>query len=84
MMKMDRTEYISKIVERQKQLSEILGVSGHEEKVVEFIKNEVKDVMDELWVDGHGNLLGVMKGESDEAILLDARILLMVPSYPAK
>ncbi len=71
-MKMDQIEYISKIVERQKNLTEILGVSGHEEKVVEFIKSEIKDVMDELWIDNTGNLLGVMKGDSEEAILLDA------------
>jgi tetrahedral aminopeptidase len=69
---MDKEKYISEIVERQRNLTEILGVSGHEEKVVEFIRNEVKDVMDELWVDGNGNLLGVMKGESEDAILLDA------------
>ncbi|MHA1111406.1 MAG: M42 family metallopeptidase [Promethearchaeota archaeon] len=68
---MNKEDYITKIVERQKQLTEILGVSGHEEKVVEFIKNEIKDVMDELWVDSNGNLLGVMKGESEDAILLD-------------
>jgi putative aminopeptidase FrvX len=71
-MIMDRTEYISKIVERQRKLSEILGVSGSEEKVVEFIQEEVNDVMDELWVDNNGNLIGIMKGESEDAILLDA------------
>ncbi|MBN2156861.1 MAG: M42 family metallopeptidase [Candidatus Lokiarchaeota archaeon] len=69
---MEREEYISKIVERQKQLSEILGVSGHEEKVVEFIQNEVKDIMNELWVDVNGNLIGIMKGESEDGVLLDA------------
>lgn len=69
---MEKEEYVLKIIERQKRLSEILGVSGHEEKVVEFIQNEVKDVMDELWVDENGNLLGVMKGESEDAILIDA------------
>jgi len=36
------------LVERQKQLTEILGVSGHEEKVVEFIKNELLKLSSDL------------------------------------
>jgi len=72
MMDMTQTDYIAKIVERQRHLSELFGVSGHEEKVVDFIRNEVKDVMDELWVDPNGSIIGIMKGESEEAILLDS------------
>jgi len=72
-MNVSDTSYERKIIERQRRLSELLGVSGNEEKVVNSIKNEVKDVLDELWIDDTGNLLGVIKGPADSpAILLDA------------
>src|SRR5271157_310592 len=65
------------IVDRQRRLSDILGVSGHEEKVVEEIIGEIEGVVDKYWIDKMGNLLGVMNATSehaanDSAILLDA------------
>ncbi len=66
-------KYKKQIITRQKQLSEILGVSGHEEKVVDFLINEIESYVDKYWVDVTGNLLAVIQGPSDApAILLDA------------
>ncbi|TXT60155.1 MAG: putative enzyme [Promethearchaeota archaeon] len=71
-MNNDKT-YEAMVIERQKNLSKLLGVSGNEEKVVKFIIEEVKDTLDDYWVDDTGNLLGVIKGPSKSpAILLDA------------
>ncbi|GAG91609.1 unnamed protein product [marine sediment metagenome] len=66
-------EYENLIVERQKRLTEILGVSGFEDKVVSAIIEEIKDVVDEYWINSNGSLLAVMKGKDEQsAVLLDA------------
>ena len=64
--------YKQKIVERQRRLSEILGVPGHEENVVKDIIEEIKPVVDKYWVNPNGSLMAVIRGKSDSAILLDA------------
>lgn len=70
---MSESDYVSRIVNRQKVLSEILGVSGNEEKVVKQIIEEIKPYVDNYWVDATGNLLAVIEGPpGSPAILLDA------------
>ncbi|MHA1912530.1 MAG: M42 family metallopeptidase [Candidatus Kariarchaeaceae archaeon] len=70
---MSTNEYESQIIARQKILSEILGVSGSEEKVVKQIIVEIKPYVDNYWVDETGNLLAVIEGPpGSSAILLDA------------
>lgn len=71
------SSYTRQIIDRQRRLSEILGVSGHEEKVTATIAQEIEGVVDKFWVDNLGNLLAVMfaTGENTRdlpAILLDA------------
>ncbi|MFX0169681.1 MAG: M42 family metallopeptidase [Candidatus Hodarchaeota archaeon] len=58
-----------------KELSEIIGISGHESNVREFIQGEIEDFVDDIWVDPLGNLLAVQKGLKDHPrILLDAHV----------
>ena len=38
-------------------LTQANGVSGNEEAVCEIIKNEIKDYVDEIKIDGLGNLI---------------------------
>ena len=65
-------EYEKGIIERQRRLSEALGVSGHEEKVVEILIEEIEPYVDKYWVDVTGNLLAVIEGPAGSpAILLD-------------
>ncbi len=45
------------------ELCNISGVSGNEEKVCEFIQNEIKDHVDTLKVDSMGNLIVFKKGK---------------------
>ncbi|MHA1724429.1 MAG: M42 family metallopeptidase [Promethearchaeota archaeon] len=64
-----------RVIERQKQLSEILGVSGREEKVVQFIIGEIEQYVDEYWIDANGNLMAVINGPKESpALLLDAHV----------
>ena len=45
-----------------KELTELKGVSGFEDDVREYIKEKIKDKVDELFVDRMGNLIALKKG----------------------
>ena len=66
---------LNSLKQTQRELSEIIGVSGHEAPVVDYIKAQIKGLVDKMWVDPLGSLLVVKKGENPtEKILLDAHI----------
>ncbi len=58
----------------QKELSEIIGVSGYETPVVKFIQSQLENLeVDKMWVDPLGSLLVVIEGqEGKNRIMLDA------------
>jgi tetrahedral aminopeptidase len=61
----------------QQELSSLLGVSGYEDDVSDFIIHLIneKNLADKAWKDKLGNVLVVKKGENDqERILFDAHI----------
>ncbi|MCX7654854.1 MAG: M42 family metallopeptidase [Fervidobacterium sp.] len=56
-------------------LTEIKGVSGYEEEVREYIKERIKEKVDEIHVDRMGNLIALKKGKGrGKKILLDAHM----------
>ncbi|MFX1325703.1 MAG: M42 family metallopeptidase, partial [Promethearchaeota archaeon] len=68
---------IGNIKEVQEKLSTIIGISGHEEDVSNFILNEIEsnNLADEAWIDNLGNVLAIKRGmDSNSRILLDAHI----------
>ncbi|MFW9970010.1 MAG: M42 family metallopeptidase [Candidatus Odinarchaeota archaeon] len=68
---------IDSIKELQQKLSSLLGVSGYEEEVSNFILEEIdkKQLADKAWIDPLGNVLAIKEGTSGEnKILLDAHI----------
>ncbi|MHA2283488.1 MAG: M42 family metallopeptidase [Promethearchaeota archaeon] len=68
---------IESIKEYQKKLSSLIGVSGYEEDISNFILNEIetKELVDKTWTDALGNVLAIKGGEDPERkILLDAHI----------
>ncbi len=68
---------IESIKKLQKNLSALLGVSGHEEEVRTFILEEIekRGLADKAWIDPLGNVLAVKEGEvGNNRILLDAHI----------
>ena len=68
---------IKNIKKLQQELSSLIGVSGHEEDVRNFILNEIesKDLADKAWIDPLGNVLAIKEGISGgQRILLDAHI----------
>ncbi len=65
------------IKELQKKLSTLIGVSGYEEDVSNFILNEIETqaLADKTWIDPLGNVLAIKEGSNkDNRILLDAHI----------
>lgn len=68
---------IESIKELQQNLSSLLGVSGYEEEVRNFILDEIekKDLADKAWIDSLGNVLAIKEGTTgQDRILLDAHI----------
>ena len=68
---------IESIKKLQQKLSSLLGVSGHEEEVSNFILAEIekKNLADKAWIDPLGSVLAIKEGTSGEnRILLDAHI----------
>ena len=68
---------IENIKKLQQELSSLLGVSGHEEDVRNFILKEIesKELADKAWIDPLGNVLAIKEGKVGEnRILLDAHI----------
>ena len=68
---------IESIKNYQKKLSSLIGVSGYEEDVSNFILNEIENnsLADKVWIDPLGNVLARKEGEDpDSKILLDAHI----------
>jgi len=60
-------------LERLKKLTEIPGISGFEEKVSDFISEEIGEKSDKSWVDNMGNLIALKKGKGGD----NRKLLLM-------
>ncbi len=68
---------VESIKDYQKKLSSLIGVSGYEEDLSNFILNEIetKELADKAWIDALGNVLALKEGKDQKnRILLDAHI----------
>lgn len=57
-------EFNSKLT---KEICEVYGPTGRESKVAEYIQNQIRDHVDEMWVDCLGNLIA-HKRETESAL----------------
>ena len=55
-----------------KEICETPGVPGHEQKVRELIKRELKGIADDVYTDNMGNLIAVKKGKSGDKRVMAA------------
>lgn len=53
-----------------KKVSEVEGISGHEKEVAKLIKNEVKDVVDEIKYDNLGSIACYAHGEEGQPLVM--------------
>lgn len=59
-------EFNSKLT---KEICEVYGPTGRESKVAEYIQNQIRDHVDEMWVDCLGNLIAHKKGNGKRVVL---------------
>ena len=73
---MSESNLLENVVETQRKLATLIGVSGHENEVRDFIFNELKQNADEVWIDRIGNVLGIKKGTDPNGlrIMIDAHM----------
>jgi len=63
-----------KLKELIKKITELYGPSGREDQVRDFIKEQIKDHVDDIKTDKLGNLIATKKGNSGKTILFDAHM----------
>lgn len=64
------------IIQTQRELSELIGVPGHEQEVSDYLLSMLDTVLPNAWTDPIGNILGVREGNDPNGlkILLDAHM----------
>lgn len=68
-------ELLTSIKTHQRELSELIGVSGNERPVAEYIQEHIDGFVDRFWVDRLGSLMAIIEGkDSKDKIMLDAHI----------
>ncbi|MGM0641291.1 MAG: M42 family metallopeptidase [Thermotogota bacterium] len=55
-----------------KEMTELMGVSGHEEKVKEFIKEKIDGLYDDIYEDVMGNMIVLKKGKNSSKRIMVA------------
>ena len=62
------------MIENLEELSQIIGVSSRERRVVQAIKEKIKEYADDIKIDSSGNLIATIKGaeNEDKILMLDA------------
>ena len=61
-----------KNVPLMKQLSEVAGAPGFENRVRDLVEKEIKDHVDSITVDNMGNLIALKKGKSSDKKVMSA------------
>ena len=57
-----------------KKICELPGAPGFEHRIRDFIKDEVKPLVDEIQVDSMGNLIAIKKGKSKKRVMVAAHL----------
>jgi endoglucanase len=73
---MNESKLLENVVNTQRNLATLIGVSGHENEVRNYIFNKLKQNVDEIWIDKMGNVLGIKKGTDPNGlrIMIDAHM----------
>lgn len=57
-----------------KKISETPGAPGFENKIRQLIKEEISGLVDEMFIDSMGSLIGIRKGREDKRVLVAAHM----------
>ncbi len=61
-------------VELLKEICEVAGAPGHEQRVREIVLREVTSLVDEVKVDNMGNVIAIKKGKEDKRVMIAAHM----------
>ena len=57
-----------------KKISETPGAPGFESRIRNVVKEEIKDLVDEMFIDTMGSLIGVRRGRESKRVLVAAHM----------
>ena len=57
-----------------KKVTELAGAPGFENRIRNFIQDEIKDICDEQYVDAMGNLIAIKRGSSEKKVMAAAHM----------
>lgn len=57
-----------------KEICEVAGAPGHEQRVREIVLREIKKLADDISIDNMGNVIAVKKGKTDQRVMVAAHM----------
>ncbi len=57
-----------------KEIAEVAGAPGHEQRIREIVLREVKPLVDDITVDNMGNVYAIKKGKNDKRVMIGAHM----------
>lgn len=55
-------------------LCRIAGAPGYEEPIRRYVKDQIEGLVDDMYIDPMGNLVGIRKGSGDKAVMVTAHM----------
>lgn len=57
-----------------KEIAEVAGAPGHEQRIREIVLREIKPLVDDITVDNMGNVYAIKKGKNDKRVMVGAHM----------
>ena len=57
-----------------KEIAEVAGAPGHEQRIREIVLKEVKPLVDDITIDNMGNVYAIKKGKNDKRVMIGAHM----------
>jgi len=61
-------------VDLLREIAEVAGAPGHEQRIREVVLREVKPLVDDITIDNMGNVYAIKKGKSDKRVMVGAHM----------
>lgn len=61
-------------VDLLREIAEVAGAPGHEQRIREVVLREVKSLVDDITIDNMGNVYAIKKGKSDKRVMVGAHM----------
>jgi endoglucanase len=61
-------------VELLKEIAEVAGAPGHEQRIREIVLREIKPLVDDITVDNMGNVYAIKNGKNDKRVMIGAHM----------